>query len=140
MQPRKTSGRTNFIREVSYGKARDSKQERGSSDWRMFPGKMKQAMGRRIGTSNPPKNIKKEKKADEPEVFCPSCGAPIIITEPRYYIDHGDGELSKDSEYEWECPNGCLFDDETISRIDTMVENLALIGRLPLGNNKTSGG
>ena len=103
-------------------------------------------MGKRIGFSNPKgyaKDLNPEppkKKPSNTGVNCPLCGTSLNIAEPIYYIDHGDGEVSKDSNFEWDCPNGCEFDNDMILKIDATIERLACIGSLQPGKNNICGG
>lgn len=56
------------------------------------------------------------------KIQCPVCGTLLKIWEEIYYNDVGDGDVYKDGDVEYECPNGCLYSDEQIRAIDAEIE------------------
>jgi len=46
-------------------------------------------------------------------IKCPACGELLMAGFESYHTEFG-----KDSELEFECPNGCLFEDYEIEKIE----------------------
>ena len=57
-------------------------------------------------------------------VLCPICQARLVVYwDEYYYTDDFSGEVSKDSDVAWECPNGCLFDNDQINELTEKIES-----------------
>lgn len=54
---------------------------------------------------------------------CPNCEEMLEIGEFTVYDDVG-----KDSEIEWNCPNGCTYDEKEIEAVDAKINELLLAG------------
>ncbi len=60
-------------------------------------------------------------------IKCPVCGLNLSIWDELYYTDtgdgDGDGDILKDSETEYECPNGCQYSNEQIEVIEKQIQD-----------------